>query len=74
MLITVTVGSVTFVNCNRFYYLTEREPRFAEYFQGHMKDIAAEFFTMLVFSYRDGMDGVERVIRNRLVNEMQYLE
>lgn len=45
---------------------SEREPRFAEYFQGHMKDIAAEFFTMLVFSYRDGMDGVERVIRNRL--------
>jgi len=39
-----------------------------------MKDIAAEFFTMLVFSYRDGMDGVEQVIRNRLVNKLQYLE
>ncbi|KAL9989019.1 hypothetical protein ACROYT_G003526 [Oculina patagonica] len=45
---------------------SEDNPRFAEYFQGHMKDIAAEFFTMLVFCYRDGLDGVERVIRNRL--------
>lgn len=45
---------------------SEENPRFAEYFQGHMKDIAAEFFTMLVFCYRDGLDGVEQVIRNRL--------
>lgn len=33
-----------------------------------MKDIAAEFFTMLVFCYRDGLDGVEQVIRIRLVS------
>ena len=33
-----------------------------------MKDIAAEFFTLLVFSYRDGMEGVEHLIRNRLVS------
>lgn len=45
---------------------SEENPRFAEYFQGHMKDIAAEFFTLLVFCYRDGLDGVEQVIRNRM--------
>lgn len=45
---------------------SEENPRFAEYFQGHMKDIAAEFFTMLVFCYRDGLEGVEQVIRNRI--------
>lgn len=33
-----------------------------------MKDIAAEFFTMLVFCYRDGLEGVEQVIRNRIVS------
>ena len=43
-------------------------PRFAEYFHDHMKDTAAEFFTLLVFCYRDGFEGVEQVVRNRTVS------
>lgn len=47
---------------------TDDNPRFAEYFQDHLKDIAAEFFTLLVFCYRDGFDGLEQVVRNKVVS------
>lgn len=50
-------------------YSTDDNPRFAEYFHDHIKTTAAEFFTLLVFSYRDGFDGVEQVVRNRVVSE-----
>lgn len=45
---------------------SDDNPRFAEYFHDHIKTTAAEFFTLLVFSYRDGFDGVEQVVRNRV--------
>lgn len=45
---------------------SDDNPRFAEYFQDHLKDIAAEFFTLLVFCYRDGFDGLEQVVRNKV--------
>ena len=51
-----------------FLLCTDDNPRFAEYFQEHLKTIAAEFFTLLVFCYRDGFDGVEQVVRNRAVS------
>lgn len=51
-----------------FILCTDDNPRFAEYFQEHLKTIAAEFFTLLVFCYRDGFDGVEQVVRNRAVS------
>lgn len=44
---------------------SEDNPRFAEYFQDHIKEIVMEYFTLLVFCYRDGFEGIEQVVRSR---------
>ena len=47
---------------------SDENPRFAEYFHGHIKEIALEFFTLLVFCYRDGFEGLEQVVRRKVVS------